>query len=431
MDTLGVIQLAVLVVLMVLSAFFSSAETALSCITKAKLRAMEEEERKHVNVLSKVLDNYDRLITTILIGNNIVNISASSLATILTIRLWGNVYVSLATGLLTLVVLIFGEIVPKTLARRKAESMSLAFSPIVRFFMIVLFPVVFVVEKLAGAILFILGQGSKNETAITESELRSYVDVSHEDGVIEKDEKKYINNVIDFKESVAKDIMIPRIDMTTISVTDPYKEVMKVFRESMYTRLPVYKDEKENIIGFLNIKDLIRLKDASNFSVSNFLREAYYTYEYKKTNDLMIELRSASMSLAFVNNEYGETVGMITLEDLLEEIVGEIRDEYDQDEIGQIVKQSDGYLIEAKMKLEDINDALGTEFDSEDYDTIGGLILDQIDRLPEDGESVTLPDGTKLSVVGVKQNRIDKVFVKLSEKLPEEEFDDFDEDDDE
>lgn len=424
MDTIGVIQLVILAVLVLLSGFFSSAETALSLITKVKLHAMEEEGKKHVKILEKVMDNYDRVITTILISNNIVNLSASAIATTLTIRIWGNVYVSVATGILTFLILIFGEIVPKTMARRNFESMALGIAPIIHFLIKILFPIVFVIEKMSRLVLILLRQNKSLDSQITESELRSYVDVSKEDGIIESDEHQIISNVFDFSDSVAKDIMIPRIDMTMIGQDAGYKEVMKVFRESMYTRLPVYRDEKVNIIGFINIKDLIRLKDQQSFSVSKFLREAYYTYEYKKTNDLLMEMRNSSMNLAFVNNEYGETVGMITLEDLLEEIVGQIRDEYDQDEKEQILEVKDGYLIEAKMKLEDINDVLGTGFESEDYDSIGGLILDQLDRIPEDGEEVTLEDGTVLKVKGIKNNRIDKVLVTLSKNDVESEEDD-------
>ncbi len=420
MDTTSVIELAVLFLLIVFSAYFSSSETALASISKAKLRSLEDEGRKHAKTLSKVLSDYDRLITTILIGNNIVNLSASALATSLTIRVWGNVYVSVATGILTFLILIFGEIVPKTAARRNCERMSLFSAPMIHFLMIVLFPLVFIIEHVADFFLWIFKQNKVDETQITESEIRSYMDVSKEEGAIENDEHKIINNVFDFSDSCAKDIMIPRIDMTSIPVNASYREVMKVFRESMYTRLPVYKDETENIIGFINIKDLIRLKDAGAFSVSKFLREGWYTYEYKKTNDLMLEMRNNSMNLAFVNNEYGETVGMITLEDLLEEIVGEIRDEYDADEATQIVERDGGYLIEARVKLEDINDVLGTDFESEDYDSIGGLVLDQLDRIPEDHESVSLPDGTTLTVEGIRQNRIVKVFVALPEVVEED-----------
>ncbi len=416
MDTTGVIQLIVLLVLIILSAFFSASETAISSISRAKLKSLLDEEKKHAKILNKIFDNYDRCLTTILIGNNIVNLSASSLATTLTIRVFGNVYVSIATGILTFVILIFGEITPKTWARRNFEKLSLAFAPIIRLLMIILFPIVFLIGAVAKFVLFIMGQSNDDGITITESELRSYVDVSHEDGVIEADEKEFINNVFDFSDSAAKDIMIPRIDMTSIELGASYKDVMKVFRDSMYTRLPVYKEEKENIIGFINIKDLIRLKSTESFTVSKFLREAYYTYEYKKTNDLLIEMRNAAMTLAFVNNEYGETVGMITLEDLLEEIVGQIRDEYDQDESDQIKAIDDSYLIDSRMKLEDINDVLDTEFSSENYDTIGGLILDQLDRIPEDNETVTLENGTVLKVQGIRSNRIINVLVTLPAK---------------
>ena len=421
MDTTDVIHITSLFILLVFSAFFSSAETALSLVTKVKLHAMEEEGKKHVKLLNKIMDNYDRVITTILIGNNIVNLSASSLATIITLKLWGNIYVSVTTGVLTFIVLIFGEIVPKTIARRKSDEMALSFAPIINIIIIVLFPIVFIIEKFSRFILFILGQSKDDSNTITESELRSYVDVSKEDGVIESDEHQIISNVFDFSDSIAKDIMIPRIDMTTISYDATYKEVMKVFRDSMYTRLPVYKGEIENIIGFINVKDLLRLKAPETFNVSKFLREAYYTFEYKKTSDLLIEMRSSSKNLSFVNNEYGETVGMITLEDLLEEIVGQIRDEYDADEYEQITKDDDGYLIEAKMKLEDINDVLGTDFASDDYDSIGGLVLDQLDRIPEDSESVILENGTVLKVCGIKSNRIDKVHVTLPKSEENEE----------
>jgi CBS domain containing-hemolysin-like protein len=406
---------------LIFSAFFSSAETALSLVTKVKLHAMEEEGKKHVKLLNKIMDNYERVITTILIGNNIVNLSASALTTIITLKIWGNPYVSLATGILTFLVLIFGEIVPKTIARRKSDELALSFAPIINIIIIVLFPIVFIIEKLSKLILLILGQSKDDSNTITESELRSYVDVSKEDGVIESDEHQIISNVFDFSDSIAKDIMIPRIDMTTISYDATYKEVMKVFRDSMYTRLPVYKGEIENIIGFINVKDLLRLKAPETFNVSKFLREAYYTFEYKKTSDLLIEMRSSSKNLSFVNNEYGETVGMITLEDLLEEIVGQIRDEYDADEYEQITKDDDGYLIEAKMKLEDINDVLGTDFASDDYDSIGGLVLDQLDRIPEDSESVILENGTVLKVCGIKSNRIDKVHVTLPKSDENEE----------
>ncbi|MBO4679687.1 MAG: HlyC/CorC family transporter [Lachnospiraceae bacterium] len=416
MSTTDIVELVVLIVLLGCSAFFSSAETAISSVNRVKVRAMAEEGKKHAGTLNKIYDNYDRALTTILIGNNIVNLSASSITTILTMRLFGNVYVSVSTGVLTFLVLIFGEIVPKTWARRKADSLSLVFAPVIMGLMTVLMPIVFIIQNVAKFFLFIFRQHKETGDAITETELRTYVDVSHEEGVIESDEKKIINNVFDFSDAIARDIMIPRIDMVSISEDSSYKDVMKVFRENMYTRLPIYKGEPENIVGFINIKDLVRLKDPSTFEVSKFRREAFYTYEYKKTSDLLLEMRDSAMTLAFVLNEYGETVGMITLEDLLEEIVGQIRDEYDEDEEGLITETEEGYLIEARVKLEDINDELGTKFESEDYDSIGGLVLDQLDRIPEDGETVTLEDGTVLKVMGIRMNRIVKVLVTLPKR---------------
>ena len=223
-----------------------------------------------------------------------------------------------------------------------------------------------------------------------------------------------IYNVFDFSDALAKDIMIPRINMVTVNIDASYGEVMEVFRESMYTRLPVYQEDKDNIIGFINVKDFILTKDESSFRVEDIRRDAYYTYEFKKVADLLYELRKKTASVTFVLNEYGATVGMITLEDLLEEIVGEIRDEYDADE-EELIKEAGErtWLVVGSMKLDDINDALGTDLDSEDYDSIGGIIIEQLDRLPEDNEEVTLANGIVLKVQGIDQNRIGKVLMTL------------------
>ena len=250
---------------------------------------------------------------------------------------------------------------------------------------------------------------------MTENELRSYVDVSHEDGVIEEKEKEMIYNVFDFGDSLAKDIMIPRIDMVSVEDTATHKEVMELFRENMYTRLPVYHDSTDNIIGIINIKDFLFVKDPEKFAIKDIMRDAYYTYEYKKTSDLMMEMRKSSSNIALVLNEYGSTEGMITLEDLLEEIVGEIRDEYDEDEETLIQDLGDNtYVVPGGMKLDDINNSIDTNFTSEDYDSIGGLIIEKLDKLPEEGETVTLDDGSQLTVKTVNQNRIEEVLMKLS-----------------
>lgn len=421
MDTSGVIQLVILIILILLSGFFSSAETALSTANRVKLRALEEEGNRRAATANKVLDNYSKMLSTILIGNNIVNLSASALATTLALRI--HLAVGIATGILTVVVLLCGEIVPKTWARICSEKLALAYSGVIYRLMQLLTPVIFIIDKLANLFLRMLGiDPNQKANTMTENELKTYVDVSHEDGVIESEEKEMIYNVFDFSDSMARDIMIPRINMVTVSEDASYEDVLAVFRESMYTRLPVYKEEKDNIIGLINIKDFILNSEQSSFKVENILRDAHYTYEFKKVPDLMYEMREKTANVAFVLNEYGAAVGMITLEDVLEEIVGEIRDEYDEDEEEFIQEQGEHtYLVEGSMKLDDINDALDTKLDSEDYDSIGGIIIESLDRLPEDGEEVTLANGTTLKVQGIDQNRIVKVLMTLPEKEAEEE----------
>lgn len=427
-----IFQIVVLILLIVLSAFFSSAETAFSSANRIKMRSLADEGNKTAALVIKILDSYSKLLSAILIGNNVVNLSASSLATTIAIALseplglQASLMTGLATGILTVVVLLGGEIVPKTWANLNADKIVLVYAPIMRFLMVVLTPVIFIVDKISTAILrlFRIDPNKRNST-MTENELRSYVDVSHEDGVIEEEEKEMIYNVFDFGDSLAKDIMIPRIDMVSVEDTATHKEVMELFRENMYTRLPVYHDSTDNIIGIINIKDFLFVKDPEKFAIKDIMRDAYYTYEYKKTSDLMMEMRKSSSNIALVLNEYGSTEGMITLEDLLEEIVGEIRDEYDEDEETLIQDLGDNtYVVPGGMKLDDINNSIDTNFKSEDYDSIGGLIIEKLDKLPEEGETVTLDDGSQLTVKTVNQNRIEEVLMKLptvTEETGEEE----------
>lgn len=417
MDTPGAIQLIILVVLLALSAFFSSAETALTTISSIRVRALAEENPTgRVLTLQKILERKSKLISAILIGNNIANISASSLMTSLIIRIFGNAAVGIATGILTLLILIFGEIVPKTWAMCNNEKISLTYARVVYFLMQVLTPVIFIIDKLSGALLNLLHIDSSNRVAMTETELKTYVDVSHEDGVIEKEEKKLIYNVFEFGDSVAKDIMIPRIDMTTVDVTATYDGLLDIFRASMYTRIPVYENESDNIIGIVNVKDFLLVAHPENFQIRDIMREGYYTYEYKKTADLLLEMRLSTANVALVLNEYGVTVGMITVEDLLEEIVGEIRDEFDEDEAELLKKLSDReYEVSGSMKLNDINDILETKFDSEDYDSIGGIMIELLDRFPAEGESATTKDGITLTATKVDNNRIETVTILLPE----------------
>jgi len=420
LDTDGVMQLIALIILVLLSAFFSSAETSLTTVNRVRLKTLAEEGNRRAKTALEVLDKYGKMLSAILIGNNIVNLSASALATTLAIHI--HFTVGIATAILTVVILIFGEIVPKNMAMINSEKMALLYASMISGLMKLLTPLIFVIDSLAKGIMKLFRVDADKKTAMTENELRTYVEVGHEDGVIESEEREMIYNVFDFGDAVAKDVMIPRIDMVTVDKEATYEEVMEVFKDCMYTRIPVFEEDKDNIIGLINIKDFILVEDKAKFRISDILRQAYYTYEFKKTADLLVEMRQKCFNVAFVLNEYGGTAGMITLEDLLEEIVGEIRDEYDSDEEQLIQKMQDRtYLVEGSMKLSDINDELGTDLQSEDYDSIGGLIIEHLDRVPEDGAQIVTDQGIRLQVQGVSQNRILKVIMELpEEKEPED-----------
>jgi putative hemolysin len=418
LDSGDVIQLIVLLILLLLSAFFSSAETAMTTVNKIYIMSLVNEGNKRAKILQKIIDNPGKLLSTILIGNNIVNLSASSLATTWTTRVLGNAFVGIATGILTLLVLLFGEITPKTMATLYAEKLSMSYAPVIYFLMKVLTPVIFIVNRLSNGILYILGVDPKGkQSTMTEQELRTIVDVSHEDGVIESEEKKMIYNVFDFGDSRAKDVMVPRIDMSFIDVNATYEELLDSFKEDGYTRYPVYEDSTDNIIGTINMKDLLLWNPKEKFSIRDILRKPYFTYEHKSTAALLMEMKQYSVNFVIVLDEYGATAGMITMEDLLEEIVGEIRDEYDADEVEdmQEIVPDREYTAQGSAKLDDLNEALGLKLDSEDYDSIGGYIIEKLDYFPKEGESYITEDGVKLVVDATEKNRIEAVHIYIPE----------------
>lgn len=421
MDTGEAVQIIILIILLLLSAFFSSAETALTTSNKIKMKRLAEEGNKNAALVLKITDNTDKMLSAILIGNNIVNISASSLTTIFIQSVFDVSWaVSVGTGVLTLLVLIFGEITPKTAASNNANNISLRYAKIIWGLMVVLTPVIFIVNKLAGGFMYILGIRNKDkESTFTEEELRTIMNVSHEEGVIEKEEREMINNVFDFGDAEAKDVMVPRIDMCMVDENCSYDELINTFKENKYTRIPVYQESPDNIIGIINIKDLILYRAGDEFKIRNFLREAYYTYEYKKLSELMVEMKKDSVNITIVLDEYGVTAGLITIEDLLEEIVGEIRDEYDYDEEDIIKKITDDeYIVDGQVKLDDINESLGLSLTSEDYDSLGGYIIGYLDRLPIKGDKV-VQDNFTLVVDSMIKNRINKIHIYFKKEETE------------
>ena len=404
-----------LIALLVLSALFSSSETALTTVNRIRVRTLAGQGDKRAMTLLAVLQNPEKMLSVILIGNNVVNLYASSLATTVTLSLFGSKLVGVATGILTLAVLVFGEVAPKTMASRNAEQIALRAAGPVKVLMWLFTPLVFVVNNLARLVMKLFGadRPSKREL-MTAEELRTIVQVGHEDGVIENSERKMIDNVFDFGDRNARDIMIPRIDMTCIDVETGYDELMEVVREEKYTRIPVYKESTDTIVGILNIKDLLFRAQDKPFRIAELMRKPLFTYEQKKTSELMVEMRKNYTNLAIVLDEYGVTAGMVTMEDILEEIVGEIRDEYDRDEEKSIRRIAPNtYLIEGNVKIDDVNEVLQLHLASEDYESIGGYVLEQLEHFPKEGECVT-KGGISFTVTRMEQTRIAEVKLSLA-----------------
>lgn len=420
METNDIIQLVIVIILLSASAFFSSAETALMTSNKLKMRNLADNGNKRAAKVLKVTENTDKMLSAILIGNNIVNLTASSISTTLTLKIFGSKLVGIATGILTFLILVFGEITPKNVASKNAENMALSYIGVISFLVTLLTPVIFIVNTVAKFVISIFNKNGDDNNAVTEEELRAMVEYSHEEGVIENEEKKMIVNVVDFGDTVAGDIMVPRVDMVMVDEKSSYEEILQVFREERYTRIPVYEETPDNVIGILNVKDFLLIEDKENFVMKELLREPLYTYEYKKTSALMMDMRKTGANIVIVLDEYGITAGLITLEDMLEEIVGEIRDEFDADEDEGITKISDlEYLIDGSTNLDDINDRIGLSLSSEEYESIGGLIMEKLGRLPVEGEIINF-DNIVLTVKKMDHARIEKVCLKLKQPVVKE-----------
>ncbi len=423
MDPSVVYQIIVLIILLILSGLFSSAETALTTMNKMKIRTLAEDGNKTAEHLLEITEDSGKLLTAILIGNNIVNLSASALTSSLAYTLGGGAtLVAIATGILTLLILIFGEITPKTLATIHSESMAMAYCKPIGLFMKLMTPIIAIVNTLSRGLLMIfrVDPNAKLNT-LTESELRTIVDVGHEDGVLEDDEKEMIHNVFDLGDVKAKDIMVPRVHVTFAHIDTSYNELLEIFREDKFTRLPIYEETTDNVIGTINMKDLLLYDNTKEFHIREVLREAYFTYEYKNISELLVEMRKSSFNIAIVLDEYGETAGLISLEDLLEEIVGEIHDEYDEKEEERIQQINTlEYLVEGSLSLDDLNDELHLDdldlaLISEDYDSVGGLVIQLLDRIPEVGDEVITENNIRMKVTEFDKNRIERVHLFLPE----------------
>ena len=394
------------------------------------MKSMADEKVKNARIVLKLIEKQTKMLSAILIGNNIVNLTASSLTTSFAIQIaqksgfseMTSIITGAATGILTVLILIFGEIVPKTLATMSAEKLALTYAKPVYAVTTVLAPVAFLMNQISKGLLIILRIDTKKQPAITENELRTIVDVSHKEGVIESEERQMITNVVDFGDSLAKDVMVPKMDVAFANVKLSYNELVECYSVDKFTRMPVYSESRDNVVGIINLKDLFFYQGSKkDFSIADVMREPYFTYEYKKISELFFEMKKKSIPMAIVLDEYGSTAGMLTIEDLIEEIVGEIRDEYDANEEDEITKLDDeNYILLGVAKLDDIDKISGIKIESEDYDSIAGHVINLLDHFPQAGESVS-DQFARYTVLEAEKNHIDKVKLHLLPKPKEEE----------
>ena len=415
MDSDSYTKLVLFFLCLGLSSFFSASEIAFTSLNKIHLRSMLDKKVKNADKVKKILDSPQKLLNTVLIGNNLVNTLASTLATSVVIKLSknNNVILALSTAFVTFLILVFSEVTPKNFANQNPDKVALGTAKIIMFFAWILTPVVFVLNLVTNGFLILFGmKQEKKAPVVTESDLKTIVDVGHEEGILKVDEKEMINNVFEFGSSTAKDIMIPRTDVIAINLTTEYKDILNLFKDEGLSRIPVYNESIDNIIGILYLKDLVFNADQSNFEIKKYLRKPFFTYEYKPIRELFKVMRVKKIPMAIILDEYGGTSGIITIEDLVEEIVGDISDEYDENE-KQIerIKENE-YIIDGSTKIDDVNQELNIDLKSEEFDTIGGYLIGVLGYFPK-ANKIIKTDGLEFIVECVEKNRIEKVRAKL------------------
>ncbi len=399
------------------SAFFSSSEVALISITRAKVRTLVNEQRKGAAALAALKENPDRILITILIGNNIVNIAAAAIATAIAIGLYGDWGVGIATGMVTIILLVFCEIGPKMYATRANEQFALTVSPIILFLSRIVSPIIWGIEKVSSH----FSEGREHTGPfVTEQEIKEWIDVGKEEGTIEEEEKKMLYSVLEFGDTQVREIMTPRVDVSLMEDTNTVESAQHIFNETGFSRIPVYHDHIDNIIGILNVKDVfsVLLLKKKDTSIKDLIYDPFFVPDTKKIDDLLKELQVRKTQMAVVLDEYSSFVGIVTVEDILEELVGDILDEFDMEE-QEFQQISEGvYAVDSSMWVEDLNSELNLDLPVEEsYETVGGLLIDRLGHIPHLGESVTLENrGITLVVIQMRGHRILKVKLILDER---------------
>ncbi len=404
------------VILFFLSAFFSGAETSITATGTGKLRTLQEQGKyKFLNsTFQWLIDDMQEALTVCLIANNIVNISASALASSVVLQFFGAGALVIVVPIMTILIVIFGEILPKSSAMVYPENVLIFSAPILRILAFLISPVAWAMKKCVTGIGYLLHMDlGAQQVFVTRDEIEQVVKIGEESGALEASERRMIDGIIDFDETRVHEIMIPRTDMIALEADDTLDEAVKIFIEEGHSRIPVYEESPDNIIGILYVKDTLKNLLNSNLTceVKNLLRKPIFVPETIRTSELLENMRREHIHIAIIVDEYGGVAGLVTMEDILEQIVGEIQDEYDQ-ETPEIQKLEDGsYSVQGVISLEDLSEYLGSEFESDDAESLGGLVLTLSGSFPEEGEIFEY-NGWRIRVEALEDHRI--TFLNLS-----------------
>lgn len=415
MTTTNWIELIVIIVGVMGSAFFSSSETALTSLNVFKIRQMEENGVENSSLVRKLTENIGKVLTTILIGNNIVNIATTTIATIFFTDLFGPSGAIISTIVLTLTILIFGEVTPKNIASSLSEKVALKVAKPIKFFDFILKPMSFFLQAITNFLTrLLIGENTQKGDLVTEEDLKTIVDVSEEQGVINDQESEIINNVFEFGDSDVEDIMTARTNMEAIAVDMEDRELKDFLKNCKHSRIPVYGKSIDNIIGILHMKDIVAfIAEDKALNIEEMIRPAFYVYDNMHIFDLFKSMRGENVSLAIVIDEYGGTSGIVTIEDIVEELVGEIEDEYDT-HLESILKINDKeYLVNPSIHINDFNDYFDTDLVQIKNDSIGGFLIDNLGRIPKLGDAIEA-DGIKITVVQINRYKLEMLKVEFS-----------------
>lgn len=413
-----IIEAVCLLGFLILSAFFSGSETALFSLNKLQLKKMQKEESGwRVNSIIKLLDDPQKTLITILTGNMFVNIAASSLATYLAIKLFGNVGIGIAGGIMIFMILVFGEIVPKSLAISNAEAIAKKIARPVEIISSFLFPLIFFFKIIINALYYFFGKKRvKEKKEITEEDLITLINVGKDEGVIEEEEKKMIRNIFEFGDTMVKEVMVPRVDIACIPSEAKLNSILRLIKKMGHSRIPVYKETIDNIIGILYTKDLLVVyeqwyKSKEKFDLKKIIRRAYFVPENKKIDDLLDIFQRDKIQIAIAIDEYGGTAGLVTMEDVVEEIVGEIIDEYDKETKLYEIIDNNTVIANGIISIDKINELLNIKISENDFETLGGFIYDLMGRVPNKNETIEYKN-IQITIEQVVKNRIIRVIIK-------------------